>query len=310
MITSKENGYIYVLILLSFILLTRFHERKFDIAIGWDFKKVRMLVVFSLILLLIFVPLYTAGFSDEEGLERATVGAFSHWVTMHEKKDHWKPIYYYANILFQYEFLPLALAITSIPVFLRRLKSREATKIELFAAYWLFSSFLVYHVLSHKVPWLVVHLVAPLAFFGAMYSSSIFAWNNRAYRFAFLLISIATLMISLHVTYVDYDNAEEDLIYIQIQPSAVELSKIIASKLDSGEKITIYEPKNDYWPLPWYLRNYTLSYRTKWVSADPIKADYIVTSEREKTFVEEQGYKLIGRYEIRPHYFMVLMVRS
>jgi uncharacterized protein (TIGR03663 family) len=305
MITSKENGYIYAFILLSFILLSGIYEKRFDYLlekIRPDVKKLRMIAISAIIFSSIFVFLYTAGFTDWNGLEKATIGAFSHWFTMHEKKDHWKPIYYYSKILLQYEFLPIALAISSIPHFYRRLKAREVSKLELFSAYWLITSFAVYHILAHKVPWLTVHLVAPLALFGSLYAEKIL--KQRVFRVALIIVAVATLFVSLYITYVNYNDASEDLIYIQAQPSTVELSKEIIHRLENGEKGAIYEPTNDYWPLPWYLRHYEIPYYSKSFYAS---ADFIVTSERTMDLVKEKGYKLVGKYEIRPGYFMVLM---
>lgn len=305
-VTSKENGYIYAFILSSFIFLSGIYEKKsrylIEKILKWDIKKLRLIVVSALIFSSIFVSLYTAGFADWEGLEKATIGAFSHWFTMHEKKDHWKPIYYYAKILLQYEFLPIALTISSFPYFYRRFKTKEVSKLELFSAYWLITSFVIYHVLAHKVPWLTVHLVAPLALFGSLYAEKLI--QQRGFRVALAIVAIATLFVSLHITYVNYNDASEDLIYIQIQPSAVELSKEIIHRLENGEKGAIYEPNNDYWPLPWYLRYYELPYRSKLLYT---YEDFIVTSERNLNFVEEKGYESTGRYEIRPGYFMVLM---
>ncbi|MFO7966937.1 MAG: TIGR03663 family protein [Archaeoglobaceae archaeon] len=307
MLTAKENAYIYMFILVSFILLYGLYYKRLNylsILIRWDWKKLRMVVISSLIVGSIFVSLYTAGFGDYGGLEDATVEAFSHWFTMHAEEDHAKQLWYYGNILLQYEFLPLALSIVSIPVFYRRLRKGESTKIEMFAAYWLFMSVLGYHVLSHKVPWLLVHLVAPLAFFGAIYSGSVFSWNRRAYRLAFVLIVAVTLVISLNITYVDYNNAEEDLIYIQAQHSTVELANVIEQKYNAGEEIAVYEPNNDYWPLPWYLREIDIGfYSSKWVEG----IDYVVTSQDQKSFVEDKGYEVVNEYEMRPNLYMYLM---
>ncbi len=307
MLTSKENAYIYMFILVSFILLYGLYHKRLSylsILTRWDWKKLRMVVISSIIIVSIFMSLYTAGFGDYGGVEKATTEAFSHWFTMHAEKDHAKQIYYYANILLQYEFLPVALSIISAPFFYRRLRNGEATKIEIFAAYWLLMSLLGYHVLSHKVPWLVVHLVAPLAFFGTIYSGSIFSWNRRAYRLAFVIVAATTLVIALNITYVEYNNAEEDLIYIQAQPSTVQLANIIEKKYNSGEEIAIYEPTNDYWPLPWYLREVDMGfYSSQWVEG----IDYIVTSQEQKSFVEDKGYEAVNKYELRPNFYMYLM---
>ncbi len=307
MLTAKENAYIYIFILISFIILYGLYRKRLNylsILTKWDWKKLRMVVISSIIIGSIFVSLYTAGFTDYDGLEEATVSAFSHWFTMHAEQDHAKELWYYGNILLHYEFLPVALSIISAPVFYRRVRRCEATQIEFFAAYWLLLSLLGYHVLAHKVPWLVVHLVAPLAFFGTIYSGPIFSWNRRAYRLAFVVLAAVTLVIAMNVTYVDYNNAEEPLIYIQAQTSTVELANLIEKKYNSGEEIAIYEPTNDYWPLPWYLREVDIGfYSSQWVE----DIDYIVTSQEQKSFVEDKGYEAIGEYELRPNFYMYLM---
>lgn len=307
MLTAKENAYIYMFILVSFIILYGLYHKRLNylsILTSWNWKKIRMVAIPSIIIGSIFVSLYTAGFEDYEGLEKATIGAFSHWFTMHAEEDHAKELWYYGNILLQYEFLPVALSIVSAPIFYRRWRRGEATKIEFFAAYWLLMSLLGYHVLAHKVPWLAVHLVAPLAFFGAIYSGSIFSWDRRAYRLAFVFLAVTTLFIALNITYADYNNAEEPLIYIQAQPSTVELANIIEKKYNSGEEIAIYEPTNDYWPLPWYLREVSVGfYSSNWVEG----IDYIVTSQKQKSFVEDKGYEVVDEYELRPNFYMYLM---
>lgn len=309
MLTAKENGYIYLLTLVSFAFLLGVYEKRFDYIIKTltpTVKKIRVILIFAIIFGAIFVSLYSSGFSDQDGLERATVGAFSHWFTMHAEKDHYKPIYYYTSLLLKYEFLPLGLALAGVPYFTKRVKKGNASTIELFAAYWMVTSLIAYHILAHKVPWLLVHLITPLAFFGSIYSGPVFSWENRAYRLAFVIIASVTLVMACYVTYVDYNNADEDLIYIQIQPSAIELSNIIIEKINSGEKIAIYEPNNDYWPLPWYLRDQSISYYTKWTPG----FKYIVTSEREWPTAESNGYTFIDRYEIRPNYYMVISERE
>jgi uncharacterized protein (TIGR03663 family) len=304
MITSKENGYVYMLTLSSFIVLSWIYEKRLlEKILRWDLKKLRMILISIVISLSVFASLYTAGFSDQEGLEKATIGALSYWFSMHERNDHWKPIYYYIQILLKYEFLPLGLAISSLPLFYKKLRERETTKLELFAAYWLLTAFIFYHVLSHKVPWLTVHVVAPLALFGSIYlGETLFAWRNRSFRLAFIVVAIAMLISSLHVTYINYNDASEELVYIQVQPSAVELSEEIIQRLEKGERGVVYEPKNDYWPLPWYLRHYSIPFYSSLFDVD-----FIVTSERMVEFVEKAGFKFKDRYEIRPGYFMVLM---
>jgi len=306
MVCSKENAYIYVTTLLSFVFFYGFYSERWRYItkklFRWDFKKFRMVLICFAIFASIFTFFYTSAFSDFSGLERGTAGAVEHWIEMHEEGDHSKPLGYYMKILTEYEFMSLGLALGGAFYFVKRLREKRSTKFELFAAYWAFTALLVYHILAHKVPWLTVHMVTPLALFGSLYIK-----NTRGAKVAIALAAIATLIVALHVTYIAYNDANnEDLIYIQIQPTAVSLSEIIKEKFTAGEKIIVYEPTNDYWPLPWYLRHYKVPFSSEWISG----YTYVVTSDREEKAVEELGYKAIRKYEVRPGYFMVLMERK
>jgi len=308
--SSKENGYIYLATFLSFTFLygifsegfTTYLRRKL---LEWDLKKIRICIASAIIFTSIFVPLYSAGFADMDGVYRATIGGVEHWFSMHSQKDHWKPIYYYAKLLLRYEFFTLAIALAAIPQFWKRIRS--ASRLEYLAAYWSVTALIAYHILSHKVPWLLVHLVAPLAMFGSIYAGKLFdTWENRGFRLSLLIVFIAMLAVSLHINYINYNDAREDLIYIQVQPSAVELAERLRMDVQAGKRVLVYEEGNDYWPLPWYLRNISMAFSSKYYSG----YDVVVTSERLAEKVEEKGYKMDGVYEIRPGYFMVYLTKT
>jgi len=114
-------------------------------------------------------------------------------------------------------------------------------------------------------------------------------------------VLLANITVGFYITYVDYNNTEHDLIYIQVQPSAVELAERIAN----ATNVIVYEPNNDYWPLPWYLRKDNIPFSSKFYPYDNV-----VTSEREMKNLLEKGYTLDGRYEIRPGYYMVWLKKD
>jgi len=304
MVSSKENSYIYIGIFASFLLFYGlWNERIMYLSnlLKPSAYKLRVIVISAAIFLSIFVPLYSAGFSDMDGLRKATIGAVEHWFTMHETKDHAKPALYYAGLLLRYEFLPVALSIASIPVFYRKVRKGEVTKLELFSAYWLVMSLVAYQVLSHKVPWLLVHLVAPMALFSSLMLRDILSsWRNRGFRVAVVFIAAIYLFSSLHLSYVNYNDASEGLIYIQVQPSAVVLANKIIERENSGVHGLVFETHNDYWPLPWYLRHINMAFSSRLYG----KFDYYVTSEINAPLFKD--CKLEGSYEIRPGYFMNL----
>lgn len=291
MICSKENGFIYLGTLLSFILL----KRKFVFWRNVDFKAI-FLSIFVFFFIVSFY--YTTAFTNFPGLIKAFTDSIQHWVEMHEKKDHWKPIYYYSKILIKYEFFVLGLFLASLFQAATRIKRKEISTIEAFALYWAITALLAYHVLSHKVPWLTVHLVAPMAFLSSLYSTKLLSeWR----KYVVTAVLLANITVGFYITYVDYNNTEHDLIYIQVQPSAVELAERIAN----ATNVIVYEPNNDYWPLPWYLRKDNIPFSSKFYPYDNV-----VTSEREMKNLLEKGYTLDGRYEIRPGYYMVWLKKD
>ncbi len=302
MFTSKENSYIYFFIFASFFLLYALKNQGLTFVKEiFNAKNLKILLISSIIFFTIYISLYSAFFSDLDGVKRAVLGSISHWLRMHEINDHAKPWYYYPLLLFQYEFLSLALALASIPMFYKRIRDEKITTIELFAIYWVVLTIIIYQTLSHKVPWLLVHLVTPLAFFGSIYTGGKLQKLN--FKFAFLIAATATIIMASYITYYNYNDANEDLIYIQIQPSTLDLVKVIKEKIKT-QKGAIFEPDHDYWPLPWYLRNVNIDYPS---NGDLSKYDFIVTSEKFVDYCESFGFKVVGKYESRPWVYLFLM---
>ncbi len=296
MVTSKENGYLYLGTIVSFILLRIAHEREFKI----DKTFLKHFIPAVLIAFLIFSSLYTTGFSDLSGLKRATIDSFSHWFSMHRQNDHWKPIYYYGKMISEYEFLTLGITLAGIPEFIRRTRGKEVTEIELFAFYWLITALLIYHVFSHKVPWLLVHLVSPMAFFGSFYAGYL---TRKPAIAIFSALLLATAGVAFYLTYVDSTNTEHDLIYIQAQKDVEVLAKRIS---EFNGSVLVFEPENDYWPLPWYLRDKGVAFSSTYYDG----FDVVVTSENYLNFVEEKGYSPDKKYTIRPGHDMYWLHKS
>ncbi len=310
-LTSKENGYIYLFIFTTFLIVLQLLEKLRIVKIdernpkkdpGIVIKTISVVIPF----IVVFVALYTNLFSNMEGLKTATIDAVSHWVKMHERKDHWKPIYYYFKLLIQYEFLPLGLSLIAIPVFLKRLLSKKVGRLELFSFYWLLMAFAIYHYIAHKVPWLLLHLVAPLGLFSSIYVDNFIKKYEEYFKLLVVAGALVNLVVSLQITYVNYNDTSEDLIYIQIQPPVIDLTERIIKIKESGKCIAIYEPTYDYWPLPWYLRHHE---DVKFISYRIPECEYVVTSEKFIESVKAKGYEIVETFLIRPGHYLILTKR-
>jgi hypothetical protein len=71
-------------------------------------------------------------------------------------------------------------------------------------------------------------------------------------------------------------------------------------------------PESNYWPLPWYLRDYG---RVGWwdqVPEDP-RASVMIAATRLKAGLEEksgEAWRMVGLFELRPRYFLELYVEA
>jgi len=169
----------------------------------WNRNKVMVLVGSVAVYLFVFTFFYTSAFRRPYGLYEGTFGAIDYWIKMHELRDHWEPLYYYTKIFLEYEFLSLGLFFGGAVIFLKNflkslgigVKNKElsaakskVSRFEAFAFYWAVLSLIAYHVLNHKVPWLTVHMVVPMALLGSVYYR-----DYRLTRAALAIAMIATL---------------------------------------------------------------------------------------------------------------------
>jgi hypothetical protein len=92
----------------------------------------------------------------------------------------------------------------------------------------------------------------------------------------------------------------------------VERVKAVArvATTENSTVVKIIAPESDYWPLPWYLRQFQ---NTGWydaLPADPFAPIVIVASKLDARLDEKSDKKWImaGLFEFRPGYFLELYV--
>ncbi len=319
--TSKENWVEYLPCLLLFIPLYGFYSE--GRAYLRNVKSNLPAIILSSIIFLLFASfLYSSAFvyifgGDKTPLEALANPAWvehylntsiSYWVSAAisfsgQEKPHFHPVWFYSVILLKYEFLAVSFAIASLPVLKARISSRRLSFLEAFSAWWAFVALVFYHIMSYKTPWLVVHISAPLMFFGCVYAGR--EIKNREAIIATLFLCAATLVASLHVNYVNfYDAAGEELIYVQTQPQAADLVKEIEKLLAENKSVAVYAKDNQYWPLPWMLKGKNVIF---YGDRCPVGYDYIFTTVKE---CEKEGYRILRGYDLRVGYTFWEMVRE
>jgi len=172
---------------------------------------------------------------------------------------HVKPFYIYIYWLISREGALLVLGILGALVAIFR---RNA--LALFSALWAFGIIAAYSLIPYKTPWLMLNFVVPLALISGYAVQSIFDVERGQMRLTGVVLILAisfTAYQSIDLNFINYDNDNDSYVYVYAHTTRglLDLVKEVdrIAKEEDGPRtgITIVSP--DYWPLPWYLRDYS-----------------------------------------------------
>lgn len=195
----------------------------------------------------------------------------------------------------------------------------------LFSALWGFGILAAYSLIAYKTPWLALNFIVPLAIIGG-YALQII-WDEGLGQVR-MIVAILVLAVGLSgyqmidLNFFNYDNDSQYYVYVyaHTRRETLALQKEIdqvAQRTQQGKLtgITIVAP--EYWPLPWYLRDYTrVGYHGAiTTSIEPV----IIASEGQKAEMESKfgteyqqvnsGLNPSGSYPLRPGVNFLLYVR-
>jgi uncharacterized protein (TIGR03663 family) len=228
---------------------------------------------------------------------------------------------------------------------------RPARPFALFSAFWAFGLIAAYSLIAYKTPWLALNFIVPLALCSGVAIEWIYqelgSWelDKRKRLFAIgivLLLATGPLpglvrLVSekqLHwktfipgyqtvdLNLINYDNDNRYYVYVYAHTRRETLKLVdeinrIAQRTHEGGQtgITIVSP--DYWPLPWYLRDYSRVgyYGRMSPSTEPIIiASQAQASEIQATYGDryqqvQSGFNTAGSFPLRPGVDLLLYTR-
>ena len=193
----------------------------------------------------------------------------------------------------------------------------------LFSALWAFGLIAAYSLIPYKTPWLMLSFLIPLALISGYVIQAIYEMDHAQLRLASVVLLVAVGLAtyqSIDLNFVNYDNDNPKYVYVyaHTRRGTIDLVNQIEqiAKENSGglTGITIVSP--DYWPLPWYLRNFSrVGYFGRMAAAsEPI----LIGNENQKDEIERsygQAYRQVmsketdGTFELRPGVKLLLYVR-
>jgi predicted membrane-bound mannosyltransferase len=140
---------------------------------------------------------------------------------------------------------------------------RAPPRFPLFAALWGFGLFAAYSIIKYKTPWLALSWLLPLAVAGGYAIERLY----RARRWCIPAIVLLGVCLAVgayqayEVNFVHYDDESYAYVYAHTKRDFHDLiARMGEIAARTGDKynagIDVAVENQEYWPLPWYVRDY------------------------------------------------------
>lgn len=216
---------------------------------------------------------------------------------------------------------------------------RPINSFAVFTALWTLGMLAAYSLVPYKTPWLTLNMIIPLGLAAGCALQGLYEFSGRELPVvgAILVLGVSvSLYQAIDLNFINYDNDKRTVdlnfldeplhmqyyVYVYAHTRRETLNLVdeithIARISGEGDKtgITIVSP--DYWPLPWYLRDYTRVgyYGRMAASTEPVViASEAQRAEAQATFgdryqIVNSGLNPQGSYALRPGVELLILVR-
>ena len=283
---------------------------------GGRSRAVLLWLLAALVFSAVYVLFYSSFVANPSGIYHG-IETFRYWVRT-GSQQHRAPWYTYLSWMVQAELPILGLGIVGTVLVLWSRRDRFA----FFAGLWSWGVLAAYSLLPYKTPWLTLNCIVPMAIVSGYAVQAAWDWvrrteNDRLAKLMLALLAlvlVASLIQSITLNFFRYDDDRLPYVYMQTRReliSLVEEINSIAALSGSGTQTAIMITSRDYWPLPWYLRNY--SYVGYPAQILPPSAEIIVASETQESELAPllaHNYRRVSSYPLRPAVTLVLYLRN
>jgi uncharacterized protein (TIGR03663 family) len=304
------------------------------------------LVIAFVVFIAVNVLFYSSFFTNYPQGVYDSLKTFQFW-TKTGKEAHVHPLVTYVWWLLLQEAPLLILGATgAILVVLK-----PAKLFALFSALWAFGLMAAYSLIAYKTPWLTLNFIVPLALTSGIAIEWLYEelgkWEvSKRTRWLVLagILLVATGPLpgvirafeqkeinwktfipgyqTIDLNFINYDNDDQYYVYVYAHTRRETLKLVdeinqLAQRTHQGPEtgITIVSP--EYWPLPWYLRDYKRVgyYGHMTPSTEPIIiARQDQAEEVEATFGDRyqqvhSGFNTAGNFPLRPGVDLLLYVQ-
>ncbi|HEX3250131.1 MAG TPA: flippase activity-associated protein Agl23, partial [Pyrinomonadaceae bacterium] len=225
--------------------------------LGGNFNVAYNLGLGLIVFLALYLLFYSSFLTNNKGITDS-LQTFAVW-TRTGRAAHVHPASQYVIWLLREEAPLLFLGAIGAALIVLKPKNSFA----LFSALWAFGLLAAYSLIPYKTPWLMLNFVVPLALIGGYAIQAIYELDHLRLRVVGAIFVVAIVVAtsqSIDLNFTNYDNDNEKYVYVYAHSKREMLDLVkqveAIAKENNGSQtgITIVSP--DYWPLPWYFRNF------------------------------------------------------
>ena len=264
----------------------------------------------AIVFLVIYVLLYSSFFTNfPQGLTDS-LATFTIWA-QHGESTQVQPITKYFEWMIPLELPILLLGVAGGLIAAIRGRDRLWVTIGLWAA----GITAAYSIIQYKTPWIILNMVLPLALLAGLAISEL--WRSR-FRLAAPILLGAALAVSAYqaidLNFSRYDDQTEAYVYVHSTREMLSLIDDIEATADragTGKQTGIVFVTPDYWPLPWYFRDYPRAGFFGQI-VDTQEAMIVAKVDQEAELAPKLAgkYDRVGQFNLRPGVDLALYVRT
>ena len=269
----------------------------------------------AVVFLVIYILLYSSFFTNfPKGLVDS-LATFALWA-QHGESTQSQPPTRYLEWMIPLDLPILALGVAGglLVAFMAR------NRLTVFIGLWAAGITAAYSIIQYKTPWIVVNMLVPLALLGGLAIAEL--WRSRFRLAAPLLVALAIGVSgyqAIDLNFNRYDDETEAYVFVHSTRDMLALIDAIdatATRVGTGTETGVVFVSPDYWPLPWYFRDWPNAGFYGQIVDDPIVTNPApmvvanVNQEAELAPTIAGHYDLVREFNLRPGVNLALYVRS
>jgi predicted membrane-bound mannosyltransferase len=193
------------------------------------------------------------------------------------------------------------------------------SRFAVFAALWAGGIIAAYSLIPYKTPWLTLNFIIPLAITGGygvdlMYRRA--AGDQGAPALVLAVLAAALIFCGYQMVQLNFRHYDDEQYVYPYAHTVREILPLVeqvnrfAAGTGMGKQITISITSPDYWPLPWYLKDYKhVGYSGRIAVSDERLVIGSEAQELELQTLLGERYRRIDAYQLRPGVTLVLYAR-